>query len=960
RLAYRFPTIVPPPGETAFSHLHQLVHAGARRRYRPLHAAAARQIARELDLIERLDLAGYFLLVHEIVRFCEEQEILCQGRGSAANSAVCYALGITSVDPVGMDLLFERFLSENRGEMPDIDIDIEHLRREEVLQHVYARYGRDHAALAAEVVSYRSRSAVRDAGKALGFTLAEVEVLAGSLQRRHEGDDGALPAAWEQRRDDPRIPHLVRLVDALAGLPRHLSIHVGGMIITGPPLTDVMPVEPAAMPGRTVVPWDKDDLAALNILKIDLLGLGMLNVLARTFRLVNDPLNELANECPAAGGPAPEPLALHTIPAHDPATWAALCRADTVGVFQVESRAQMNCLPRLKPQRFYDLVVEVALIRPGPIQGDMVHPYLRRRDGIEAITYPHPSLRPILERTLGVPLFQEQGMRIAMTAAGFTGSEADELRRAMGHKRSHARMAELSLRLIDGLIAHGIPRQAALHIERQLAAFASFGFPESHAASFARLAWASAWLKVHHPAHFLCALLNSQPMGFYPPAVLVSDAQRHGVVVLPVDVLQSDWDNRLQWVEATATPAADIAVDPAHVMDPVHATGTRVTDRTQAADLARAADLALARELPSGPRRPVPLAARREPGDACRAAGKRGAPDTAIESDESRSLASAGGAPPAQSAASAPDYVASRNSGASHDAARGGTPGSAARGARPVLGVRLGLCTVRGFGSSREQRVREGLASVTTQGPFTDPLDFARRTGLDRQAMEALARLGALDGFETRRRHALWAVAQLARRVPGPFAEPLLPERDVTLPSQDASEILRENYRMGGISVDRHPLELLRERLHAAGVLRACDLLPDAPHEGTAERGSPMPHGMAGQRGSTVPHGAAAPHGDAAPRAGSEVWVAGMVICRQQPPTAKGLVFVSLEDETGFINLIVAPELAVRDREGLRACLMLAVGRIERASGVVNVRATRLSSLDRGTVIEGMPSHDYH
>ncbi len=923
RLAYRFPTFAPPPGETSSSYLRALVQAGAHRRYRPLHDAAARQIARELELIERLDLAGYFLLVHEIVRFCEDNDILCQGRGSAANSAVCYALGITSVDPVGMGLLFERFLSENRGEMPDIDLDIEHQRREEVLQHVYARYGRDHAALAAEVVSYRARSAVRDAGKALGFTLAEVESLASGLERRHDGDSGELPAGWTQHRDDPRVPHLLRLVAALSGLPRHLSIHVGGMIITGPPLTDVMPVEPAAMPGRTVVPWDKDDLSALGILKIDLLGLGMLSVLARSFRLVN----AFPTEAPGRDAfPPPEPLALHTVPSDDTATWELLCRADTVGVFQVESRAQMNCLPRLRPRCFYDLVVEVALIRPGPIHGDMVHPYLRRRAGREAVTYPHPSLRPILERTLGVPLFQEQGMRIAMSAAGFTGSEADELRRAMGHKRSHARMAELSRRLIDGLVAHGIPHDAAQTINHQLAAFADYGFPESHAASFARLAWASAWLKAHHPAHFLCALLNSQPMGFYAPAVLVSDSQRHGVTVLPVDVLQSDWDSRLQWVEVQTAP----------------------TVRNGAA---RTASLQLRRAL---------RGARLQ-------SGGTGVPDTAIAGDVSRNSARAGGAPKEESAAPAPDYAASAESsreawgsagagaeseGESADEsavhvrdARCDAVGEAPRGSRPVLGVRLGLCTVRGLGPACEAGVRAGLASVGAHGPFVSAEDFARRTGLERAPMESLARLGALEGFAARRRDALWAVAQMARRVPGPLAAPLPPERAVRLPDQDAAEVVRENYRVGGISVERHPLELLRAQLDAAGALRARDLLA-ADGAGRSRATSPRPGGEGTSRAN-------------APRPGGEVWVAGMVICRQRPTTARGLTFVTLEDETGFVNLIVEPVLAARDRDGLHACLLLAVGRLQRADGVVNIKATRLISLDRGVPIEGVASHDY-
>jgi error-prone DNA polymerase len=901
RLAYCFPPFPVPEGETAFSRLHALVHAGARRRYRPLHAAAARQLARELDLIERLDLAGYFLLVHDIVRFCEERDILCQGRGSAANSAVCYALGITSVDPVGMGLLFERFLSENRGEMPDIDLDIEHARREEVIQYVYGRYGREHAALCGEVITYRARSALRDAGKALGFTLAELEALTSRLDRRWDGDPGALPPEWAAHAGDPRVPHLLRLAAALDGLPRHVATHVGGMIITGPPLNDVMPTEPAAMEGRTIVPWDKDDLAALGILKIDLLGLGMLTALAGTFRLVN----RFPTGGGAGGSAGGEPLALHTVPAEDASTWDMLCRADTVGVFQVESRAQMNCLPRLLPRRFYDLVVEVALIRPGPIQGDMVHPYLRRRAGQEAVSYAHPSLRPILERTLGVPLFQEQGMRIAMTAAGFTGSEADELRRAMGHKRSRERMAACSTKLIEGLSRHGIPRAAAETIYKQLTAFADYGFPESHAASFARLAWASSWLKQHYPAHFLCALLNSQPMGFYPPAVLVSDGQRHGVRVLPVDVLQSDWDCTLQWVEA-GTESRGARVAPA-----------------AAQEMARPGDAAGLRGDPA------PAVGT--------GAGSSGAPDMSRVVKESRSLASAGVAPQEQSDGNAPDYAVPRASPDVADvmgAAAGFSPAvedpwttgdSPPRGLRrPVLGVRLGLSLVRGIGAKHEAGVRAGLASVFERGPFVSPEDFARRTGLPASVLEHLARLGALAGFEARRRHALWLVARMARRVPGPLAEPLPPEGDVTLPALSEQEAVRECYRMAGVSVERHPLALLRPRLHAAGVLPAGELLARGP----AARGR-------------------------------EVWVAGLAICRQRPPTAGGLTFVTLEDETGFANLLVPPAVAARDREGLHAMVVLGVGRLEFAEGVVNVKATRLISLDGGRAIEGVPRHDY-
>jgi error-prone DNA polymerase len=879
RLAYRFPPFPVPDGQTPFARLEVLVADGTPRRYRPVGEAQRCQLQREMDLIRKLDLAGYFLLVHDIVHFCEERDILCQGRGSAANSAVCYVLGITSVDPVGMGLLFERFLSENRGEMPDIDIDIEHARREEVIQYVYGRYGRDRAALCGEVISYRARSAVRDAGKALGLSVAEVEQLAGHLDRRWDGDSGALPPEWA-RRNDPRLAHLLRVAAALCGLPRHIATHVGGMVITGPPLTDVMPVEPAAMENRTIVPWDKDDLAALGILKIDLLGLGMLTALAHTFRL--------AERFPTGppGVPAGEPLRLHTVPADDAPTWDMLQAADTVGVFQVESRAQMNCLPRLRPATFYDLVVEVALIRPGPIQGDMVHPYLRRRAGREAVEYAHPSLEPILRRTLGVPLFQEQGMRIAMEVAGLSGSDADELRRAMGHKRSHARMEALSQRLIDGLRRHGLSPPAAAQVCAALKSFADFGFPESHSASFARLAWASSWLKRHYPAHFLCALLNSQPMGFYPPAVLVSDAQRHGVLVLQVDVLQSEWECALQWVEAGAPAEREKLARPG-----------------------------VAAAEPRGDPAPAIGAG----------AGSSGAPDGSHGGvEESRSLASAGVAPEEQSAPDARRYVPLGGDLASVAAAPAPVEGRWNPPRAPRLGVRLGLRLVRGIGAAHEAGVRAGLASVAERGPFVSPEDFARRTGLPAHVLEHLARLGALSGFEARRRHALWLVARMARRAPGPLAEPLPPEGDVTLPPLSEEEAVREGYRMAGVSVERHPLELLRPRLHAAGVLPAAELL---------------------QRGASG--------------RGREAWVAGLAVCRQRPTTAGGLTFVSLEDETGFANLIVTPDVAARDREGLLAMIMLGIGRVEFADGVVNVKAMRLISLDDGRPIEGVPRHDY-
>ncbi len=924
RLAYRFPPCTPPPGESPFSHLHRLAHEGARRRYRPLHAAAARQLARELDLIERLDLAGYFLLVHEIVRCCEERAILCQGRGSAANSVVCYALGITSVDPVGMGLLFERFLSENRGEMPDIDLDIEHDRREEVLQWVWARHGRERAALAAEVITYRARSAVRDAGKALGFTLPEVEALAKGLDRRWDGDSGQIPEAWAERKDDPRLPHLLALVRAMEGLPRHLSIHVGGMIITGPPLTDVMPVEPAAMPGRTVVPWDKDDLSALGILKIDLLGLGMLSVLRRTLALVNE------QAAGATGAPSASssngtsrgttsdtsgeaaPLSLHTIPADDEATWDLLCAADTVGVFQVESRAQMNCLPRLRPRRFYDLVVEVALIRPGPIQGDMVHPYLRRRAGHERVSYAHPALRPILQRTLGVPLFQEQGMRIAMEVGGFSGSEADELRRAMGHKRSRQRMEALAAKLVEGLVKNGLTRAAAQQVYAQLAAFADYGFPESHAASFARLAWASAWLKRHHPEAFLCALLNSQPMGFYPPAVLVSDSQRHGVLVLPIDVLQSDWDATLQWSEGGVSADAG---------------GTNASDAT---DRARGGQGGGPADRAGAPA-PRPSSA----GSA--------APDTARWRQDVAPSASAGNLPPDSTRARARRYEPRRSPGAPRHA----LPPGAASGT-PRLAVRLGLSMLAGLGPAHEAGVRAGLASVARLGPFVSPEDYARRCGLARQHLERLARLGALSGFEARRRQALWRVARYGCEFPDSVAGPLPADAPVTLPAMAPHEIVAENLALGRASVQRHPLELLRAALAARGVRTAGEL----PALGEALAAGRAPPELRRASRFTNLDGAQVA------RSAGEIAVAGLAICRQRPPTAGGLTFVTLEDETGFANLIVTPQVAARDRAGLSAAVMLALGALEHVQGVVNIRVTHLLPL-RLSPLPGLPSHDY-
>jgi len=531
-LGYTFPDYPLPPGETVSSYLWKLTDEGARQRYVPYHERARRQIEKELLLIEKLGLGGYFLIVWDIVRFCREQGILCQGRGSAANSAVCYSLGITAVDPVGMDLLFERFLSEERGEWPDIDIDLPSGdKRELAIQYVYERYGQHGAAMTANVITYRGKLAAREAGKVLGFDVATLDKVSslssrwGWIEADRETHKRFIEAGLDP--ENHRVRKFIDIVNGLQDLPRHLGQHSGGMVICQGRLDYVVPLEPASMPGRVVVQWDKEDCADLGLIKVDLLGLGMMAALEDCLLLIRDHWHENID--------------LGRLPPDDPAVYATLRKGDTIGMFQVESRAQQATLPRLRPEKFYDLVVEVALIRPGPIVGHMVHPYLNRRAGREPVDPLHPLLEPILARTLGVPLFQEQLLKMAMVAANFSGGEAEELRRAMGFKRSEARMKEIEVKLRSGMANNGITGERADRIVLSITSFALYGFPESHAASFALLAYASAWFKEHYLAAFTCALLNNQPMGFYSPAVLVKDAQRHGLRVLPVDVNRSEW-----------------------------------------------------------------------------------------------------------------------------------------------------------------------------------------------------------------------------------------------------------------------------------------------------------------------------------------------------------------------------------------------------------------------------------
>ena len=542
-LVYEYPDEPVPAGLSPDAHLANLTWAGARERFpEGLPPKVRTTISRELALIAELRYAPYFLTVHDIVHFARSRNILCQGRGSAANSAVCYCLAITSVNPTEVDLLFERFITPERREPPDIDVDFEHERREEVIQYIYSRYGRDRAGLAATVISYRARSAVRDVGKAMGLSADTVTALAGmvwgsrsggALQDKYVREAGLDPA-------DPLLATVLELAQDLIGFPRHLSQHVGGFVLTRGPLIEVVPVGNAAMEDRTFIEWDKDDLAALGLLKVDVLALGMLTCIHRAFGLIE-----------ASYG---RQLTLATIPREDPAVFDMLCRADSLGVFQVESRAQMNMLPRLKPRTFYDLVIEVAIVRPGPIQGDMVHPYLRRRDGVEPEHYPAPSpvhgppdeLRQILGKTKGVPLFQEQAMRIAMDAAKFTDAEVNELRKSMATFRKRGTIGLLEEKMVSRMVARGYDHAFAARCFNQIKGFGEYGFPESHAASFALLVYVSAWLKCHYPEVFACALLNSQPMGFYAPAQIVRDACEHGVTVHAVDVSHSDWDCTLE------------------------------------------------------------------------------------------------------------------------------------------------------------------------------------------------------------------------------------------------------------------------------------------------------------------------------------------------------------------------------------------------------------------------------
>ena len=848
-LRYEYPQEIVPAGHTPASWLRQLTEEGVRRRFPAGEPAAVRAtLEHELALIGQLKYEPYFLTVADLVQWARGQGILCQGRGSAANSAVCYCLGVTEVDPARMTLLFERFISAERNEPPDIDIDFEHQRREEVIQYVYRKYGRHRAALTGVVISYRPRSALRDVGRALGIDLDRIEAVSKS---QHWFDGRRIdPERLRENGFDPDAPLCrlwVELTGTLIGFPRHLSQHPGGFVIARDDLARLVPVENAAMDGRSVIQWDKDDLDALGLIKVDLLALGMLSAIRRALDFVGQ---KLGRSNPVPGRPKPgslpsgaesgpeglpaqavmpdeglapagasaacradaagvlgPPFTMQDVPAEDKPTYAMLCRGDSVGTFQVESRAQMSMLPRLRPEKFYDLVIEVAIVRPGPIQGGMVHPYLKRRNGEEAVDYPSAEVKQALERTLGVPIFQEQVMQLAILAADFTPGEADQLRRAMAAWKRKGGLGPFHERLVGRMVAKGYAQEYAERIFKQIEGFGEYGFPESHAASFALLVYVSAWIKCHHPDAFLAALLNSQPMGFYAPAQLVRDAREHGVTVLPVDVTRSAWDCGLEGEGAL----------------------------------------------------------------------------------------------------------------------------------RPV---RLGLNRIAGL----SQAAAERIVAARATGPFAGPEDLARRARLDAHELSLLARADALaplplgphdaerrppegaspdlgSGPAVRRighRHqAAWSVAGIDTR-----ATPLLRgtrthEAAAALPAPDAAQTVLADYRALGLSLTQHPVALLREQLAAYRVQPAAVL-----------RG--YPHGRLARASGIVTH-------------------------RQRPETARGVVFVTLEDDTGSVNVIVWPQVAEQQRRALLASTLLTVYGIWQREGEVRHLVAR-QLVDHSALLQGLAS----
>jgi error-prone DNA polymerase len=855
-LAYDYPHEVVGSGETAQQTLERLVAEGAARRYPGgVPEKVEKALVHELKLIAELRYAPYFLTVHDFVEFARRSGILAQGRGSAANSAVCFCLGITSVDPARIDLLFERFISAERGEPPDIDVDFEHERREEVIQYIYAKYGRERAGLAATVITYRARSAVREVGKALGLSQDVVAALARTVWGWSSA--GVDPAHVREAGLDPgeeRIRLTLRLADELIGFPRHLSQHVGGFVITESPLNELVPIQNAAMAGRTVVEWDKDDLDALGFLKVDVLGLGMLSCVAKSFALLGRHYGIVHD--------------LASLPREESAVYDMLCRADSLGVFQVESRAQMSMLPRLRPRNFYDLVIEVAIVRPGPIQGDMVHPYLRRRDRLEPVDYPSPELRQVLEKTLGVPLFQEQAMKIAIVAAGFTPSAADELRRAMATFRKTGTIQLFRDKLVGGMIANGYTRAFAERCFQQIEGFGEYGFPESHAASFALIVYVSAWLKCHYPDVFAAALLNSQPMGFYAPAQIVRDAREHGVEVRPVDVNHSDWDCTLEVTEGGEEGRRDFE-------------GESPPDQPS-----------FRRKPESSLQVATCRTARPDPGF------RRGDENSRGDGRNGRRTAGRENGPPIRLHPLHAEMAGEIRTGHA---------------------LRLGLRQIKGLAEEVARQVVDGRSRGGRNVPYDSIRDVWLRTGLSPAVLGRLAEADAFRSLGAGRRAALWAVAGLGAHRAGEtlplFAaagahdmagEEIGAERAVR-PMPLGEEVLHD-FRTLRLSLKAHPLALMREGLAAEGRMTAETLRQTA---------------------------------DASP-----VSLAGLVLVRQRPGTARGVIFATLEDETGIANVIIWPKTFERFRRVVLSSRLLGVaGRVQRQGIVIHVVAGRLDDL---------------
>jgi error-prone DNA polymerase len=830
-LQYEYPDEPVPPGKTAQQHLTDLTYAYAKEKYPGgMPEKVATTIAAELELIAKLDYARYFLTVHDVVHYARGEGILCQGRGSAANSAVCYMLGITSIDPAKFEVLFERFLSLERKEPPDIDVDFEHERREEVIQHLYDRYGRERAAICSTVIHYRSRMAIREVGRALGLKEDVTAALAGTVWGL---SNGGIPDAHIREAGldpaNPAVRQAIGLASELIGFPRHLSQHVGGFVLTRGRLDEAVPILNGAMPDRTFIEWDKDDIDALGMLKVDVLALGMLTAIRKSFDLIRQAYGR--------------ELTLADVPQDDPAVYTMLSRADSLGVFQVESRAQMSMLPRLKPKEFYDLVIEVAIVRPGPIQGDMVHPYLRRRDGTDLVTYPSPELEQVLSRTLGVPLFQEQAMKIAIVAAGFTPGESDKLRRAMATFRHTGTIHTFRDKFIDGMVANNYQRDFAERCFNQIEGFGEYGFPESHAASFALLVYVSAWIKCFYPEAFCAALINSQPMGFYQPAQLVRDAREHKVEVREADINHSDWDCTL---EVTPPPRLAEGEPPARRGEGLGVGGNTTAD--------------------------------------------------GLES------------PP-------PDLP--------H---KGGGNSATGRGS-PRAALRLGLRLISGLAETEAQEITQKRSTGYTSfgGLWT-------RSGASLATMERLAAADTFRSIGLDRRAALWEARGLGVSTPdigttakrGASAKsirataPLLDGQDygdlfdepkVALPGMAESEHVAEDYATTGLSLKAHPCKFFRDELSRQGVITS------ETHREERWRGR-------------------------------HVAVAGLVLVRQRPGTAKGVVFLTMEDETGIINVIVWPKVFEANRRVVMSSQFLLVrGRLEREGLVIHVVAEELLDL---------------